>query len=99
MKKFLSEIENLIDESNVEQIIEKNILCYRLYTIKEKFDEAECILLETFNIAKINGLNKKAAEIAILIGRYYIGFKREAEAARYLDEGVSIFRSLGILNN
>ena len=66
---------------------------------KEKFDEAECILLETFNIAKTNGLNKKAAEIAILIGRYYIGVKREAEAARYLDEGVSIFRSLGILNN
>ena len=98
-EKVLSEIENLIDESNVKQIIEKNILCYRLYTIKEKFDEAECILLETFNIAKTNGLNKKAAEIAIFIGKYYIGFKREAEAARYLDEGVSIFRSLGILNN
>lgn len=98
-EKVLAEIEMLIDESNVEQIIEKNILSYRLYTIKEKFDEAECILLETFNIAKRNGLNKKAAEIAILIGRYYIGAKREAEAARYLDEGVSIFRSLGILNN
>ena len=98
-EKVLSEIENLIDESNIKQIIEKNILCYRLYIIKERFDEAECILLETFNIAKINGLNKKAAEIAIFIGKYYIGFKREVEAARYLDEGVSIFRSLGILNN
>lgn len=98
-EKILSEIENLIDESNIKQIIEKNILCYRLYIIKERFDEAECILLETFNIAKTNGLNKKAAEIAIFIGKYYIGFKREVEAARYLDEGVSIFRSLGILNN
>ena len=98
-EKVLSEIDNLIDESNLEQIIEKNILRYRLYIIKEKFDEAECILLETFNIAKANTLNKKAAEIAILIGRYYIGEKREAEAARYLDEGVSIFRNLGILNN
>ena len=98
-EKVLSEIDNLIDESNLEQIIEKNILRYRLYIIKEKFDEAECILLETFNIAKANSLNKKAAEIAILIGRYYIGCKRESEAARYLDEGVSIFRSLGILNN
>ena len=98
-EKVLSEIDNLIDESNLEQIIEKNILRYRLYIIKEKFDEAECILLETFNIAKANALNKKAAEIAILIGRYYIGEKREAEAARYLDEGVSIFRNLGILNN
>ena len=97
-EKVLSEIDTFIDISNVEQVIEKNILNYRLYTIKEKFDEAECILLETFNIAKANGLNKKAAEVAILIGRYYIGVKREAEAARYLDEGVSIFRELGILN-
>ena len=87
------------EKNNIKQIIEKNILCYRLYIIKERFDEAECILLETFNIAKTNGLNKKAAEIAIFIGKYYIGFKREVEAARYLDEGVSIFRNLGILNN
>ena len=98
-EKVLSEIDTIIDVSNIEQIIERNILSYRLYTIKENFDEAECILLETFNIAKTNGLNKKAAELAILIGRYYIGVKREAEAARYLDEGVSIFRELGILNN
>lgn len=98
-EKVISQIDTLIDEGNIEQIIERNILCYRLYIITEKFDEAECILLETFNIAKTNGLNKKAAEIAILIGKYYIGVKRESEAARYLDEGVSIFRSLGILNN
>ena len=83
----------------VEQIIEKNILHYRLYIIKGDLDEAECILLKTFNIAKSNSLDKKAAEISILIGRYYIGEKREAEAARYLAEGVGIFRSLGILNN
>ena len=56
-------------------------------------------MLETFNIAKTNGLNKKAAEVAILIGRYYIGIKKDFEAAKYLDEGVSIFRNLGILNN
>ena len=97
--KNLLEIDNLIDESNLEQIIEKNILHYRLYIIKGDLDEAECILLKTFNIAKSNSLDKKAAEISILIGRYYIGEKREAEAARYLAEGVGIFRSLGILNN
>lgn len=98
-EEVLLEIDSLIDESNLEQIIEKNILRYRLYIIKGNLDEAECILLETFNIAKSNSLDKKAAEISILIGRYYIGEKREAEAARYLDEGVAIFRSLGILNN
>lgn len=98
-EEVLLEIDNLIDESNLEQIIEKNILRYRLYIIKGNLDEAECILLETFNIAKSNSLDKKAAEISILIGRYYIGEKRESEAARYLAEGVGIFRSLGILNN
>lgn len=98
-EEVLLEIDNLIDESNLEQIIEKNILHYRLYIIKDDLDEAECILLKTFNIAKSNSLDKKAAEISILIGRYYIGEKRESEAARYLAEGVGIFRSLGILNN
>lgn len=98
-EEVLLEIDNLIDESNLEQIIEKNILHYRLYIIKGDLDEAECILLKTFNIAKSNSLDKKAAEISILIGRYYIGEKRESEAARYLAEGVGIFRSLGILNN
>lgn len=98
-EKVLEEIKNTIDETNVEQLIAQNLLWYRVYTIKEMFEEAECILLETFNIAKINGLNKKAAEVAILIGRYYIGIKKDFEAAKYLDEGVSIFRNLGILNN
>lgn len=98
-EKVLEEIKSLIDETNIEQIIAQNLLWYRVYTIKEMFEESECILLETFNIAKTNGLNKKAAEVAILIGRYYIGIKKDFEAAKYLDEGVNIFRNLGILNN
>lgn len=98
-EKVLEEIKKIIDGTNAEQLIAQNLLWYRVYTIKEMFEEAECILLETFNIAKTNGLNKKAAEVAILIGRYYIGIKKDFEAAKYLDEGVSIFRSLGILNN
>lgn len=98
-EKVLEEIKTLIDGTNVEQIIEQNLLWYRVYTIKEMADEAEVILLETFNLAKVNGLDKKAAELAILLGRYYIGIKKDYEAAKYLDEGVKIFRSLGILNN
>lgn len=98
-EKVLEEIKKTIDGTNIEQLIAQNLLWYRVYTIKEMFEEAECILLETFNIAKTNGLNKKAAEVAILIGRYYIGIKKDFEAAKYLDEGVSIFRNLGILNN
>ena len=95
----LEEIKTLIDGTDVEQIIEQNLLWYRVYTIKEMADEAELVLLETFNLAKVNGLEKRAAELAILLGRYYIGIKKDYEAAKYLDEGVKIFRNLGILNN
>lgn len=98
-EEVLEEIKTLIDGTDVEQIIEQNLLWYRVYTIKEMADEAELVLLETFNLAKVNGLEKGAAELAILLGRYYIGIKKDYEAAKYLDEGVKIFRNLGILNN
>ena len=98
-EEVLEEIKTLIDGTDVEHIIEQNLLWYRVYTIKEMADEAELVLLETFNLAKVNGLEKRAAELAILLGRYYIGIKKDYEAAKYLDEGVKIFRNLGILNN
>lgn len=98
-EEVLEEIKTLIDGTDVEQIIEQNLLWYRVYTIKEMADEAELVLLETFNLAKVNGLEKRAAELAILLGRYYLGIKKDYEAAKYLDEGVKIFRNLGILNN
>ena len=98
-EEVLEEIKTLIDGTDVEQIIEQNLLWYRVYTIKEMADEAELVLLETFNLAKVNGLEKRAAELAILLGRYYIGIKKDYEAAKYLDEGVKIFRNLGTLNN
>lgn len=96
---ILKEIEILIDDNDIEQVIEKNILYYRVYTIKENFNDAEYILLHTFNMAKSNGLYKKAAEISVLIGRHYVGIKKEVEAAKYLEEGINIFKNLGILNN
>ena len=35
--------------------------------------------------------------LLILLGRYYIGIKKDYEAAKYLNEGIKIFRNLGIL--
>ena len=57
------------------------------------------MLIDTFNLAKNSGLYNKAAQIAIMIGKFYIEFKRDFEAAKYLDEGVNIFKEIGILNN
>ncbi|MCE9655916.1 tetratricopeptide repeat protein [Clostridium celatum] len=98
-EEVLFDIGRLIDESNVEHIVEKNLLWYRVYTIREMYSEAEYVLIDTFNLAKNSGLYNKAAQIAIMIGKFYIEFKRDFEAAKYLDEGVNIFKEIGILNN
>lgn len=98
-EEILSEISSFIEQGNVEQLIEYKLLKYRVYTIRERYAEAENILIETFDLAKANGINKKAAQVAIMIGKFYIDNKKDSEAAKYLDQGVNIFRDLGILNN
>ena len=89
----------MIDENFVENVIEYNLLWYRVYTIKEMYKEAENILIDTFNLAKANELSKKAAQVAIMIGKFYIDWKQDSEAAKYLYPGVSILKELGVLTN
>lgn len=95
----LKEINGIIDENYIENIIEYNLLWYRVYTIKEMYREAENILIDTFNLANANGIYKKAAQVAIMIGKFYIDWKKDSEAAKYLDQGVNILKDLGVLNN
>lgn len=96
---ILKEINHIIDENIIENIIEYNLLWYRVYNIKEMYKEAENILIDTFNLAKTNGFSKKAAQVAIMIGKFYIDWKKDSEAAKYLDQGVNILKELGVLNN
>ena len=95
----LKEINRVIDENVIENVIEYNLLWYRVYTIKEMYKEAENILIDTFNLAKANELSKKTAQVAIMIGKFYIDWKKDNEAAKYLDQGVNILKELGVLNN
>lgn len=97
-EEVLEEIYNLIDASNIQQLVDYNLLWYRIYMIREIYTKAENILLETFVLAKNNGLEKRAAQVAIMVGKFYVDLKRDSEAAKYLDEGVTIFKELGILN-
>ncbi|GIM27498.1 transcriptional regulator [Clostridium polyendosporum] len=95
----LNEIENLIDFQNTDAIIDYNLLKYRVSLIKENYTEAENILIDVFNIS-INCNNlKKAGEIAVMIGKFYLDQKNDSEAAKYLDKGVSIFKQLGVIKN
>ena len=98
-EEVLDEIRSLIDESSIPQLVEYNLLWYRIYMIREMYNQAENILIDTFNLAKNNGLEKRAAQVAIIIGKFYIDLKKDREAAKYLDQGVTIFKELGILNN
>ena len=42
---------------------------------------------------------KRAGELAIMLGKYFMDNKQVSKATEYLDEGVGLFRELGILEN
>lgn len=96
-EEILEEIKDYLQENDIDALIEINLLWYRIYTIKEMYKEAEYILIDTYKLAKTNDLLNKAGQVAIMIGKYYIDNKQDFEAAKYLDEGVTIFKKIGIL--
>ena len=98
-EELLEEIDTYLDKGDIESLIDLNLLWYRIYIIKELSSEAEYILIDTYNLAKSNNLEKRLGQLAIMIGKFYIDNKRDVEAAKYLDEGVNIFKKIGILDN
>lgn len=98
-EKELQEIYKKLKEDNIEGRIECNLIKYRIYTIKEQLDEAEGILINTYKLSKNSGSFKRAGELAIMIGKFYVDHKNDTQAAKYLDEGVSILKEIGILKN
>ena len=98
-EEILNEVSTYLVESDIENLIELNLLWYRIYILKEMLKEAEYVLLDTYELARNNNLQKQSGQLAITIGKFYIDNKKESEAAKYLDEGVNIFRKIGILKN
>lgn len=98
-EEVLNSIYERLTEDNIEELIECNLIKYRMLIINEKNIEAEKVLLENYNIAMENHLLKISGELAIMIGKFYIDNKKEDEAKLYLNEGVSIFKEVGILAN
>ena len=98
-EEVLNEIESYLDENDIENLIELNLLWYRIYILKDMLREAEYILLDTYHLAKNSNLPNQAGKLSIMIGKFYIDNKKETEAAKYLDEGVNIFRNIGVLKN
>ena len=96
---LLEEIYTKLKDDDIEGRIECNLVKYRIFIIKDKLNEAENILVDTYNLARNTDMLKQAGELAVVVGKFYIDNKNDALAAKYLDEGVSIFRELGILEN
>lgn len=97
--EVLNNIYEKLPENNMEELIECNLIKYRILIINEDNIEAEKVLLESYTIAAENDLLKVAGEIAIMIGKFYIDNKKEDAAKLYLNEGVRIFNKVGILAN
>ncbi|MEG1002228.1 helix-turn-helix domain-containing protein [Clostridium sp.] len=95
----LDDVTDRLTENDKDETIECNLIKYRMAVINSKDIEAEHILLDSYNFAKSNELYQRAGELAIMIGKFYLDNKDDEKAAKYLDEGVSIFKEIGILNN
>ncbi len=93
----LDEILSNIKDDNVTDMIEYYLLKYRVCLLKNDTTEAETILHMSFNYAKSMDCYKEAAEIAIMLGKFYMDRKSDTEAAKFLDEGVNLFKKTGIL--
>ncbi len=98
-KETLEEIDLRLDRNNIKSIIEVNLLKHRVLTIEEKSEEAKDVLVSTYNMAKEFNLNEEASNLAIAIAKFYLDKKEDDLAKKYLDEGVEIFRKMGILQN
>lgn len=98
-RETLEEIDLRLDRNNIKSIIEVNLLKHRVLTIEEKLEAAKDVLVSTYNMAKEFNLNEEASNLAIAIAKFYLDKKEDDLAKKYLDEGVEIFRKMGILQN
>jgi transcriptional regulator with XRE-family HTH domain len=95
--RALNEILENIQDGDNNGLINYYLLKYRVSLLENNFNEAENTLIIALNFAKNMDCLKHAAEIAIVLGKFYIDNKNDKEAARYLNEGVEIFKGIGVL--
>lgn len=95
--KVLTEILESINDGDNDGLLDYYLLKYKICLLEDNFDEAENTLHVALNFAKNIDCLKQAGELSIMIGKYYIENKRDKEAALYLNEGVELFKKIGIL--
>ncbi|KYH34736.1 anaerobic benzoate catabolism transcriptional regulator [Clostridium tepidiprofundi DSM 19306] len=98
-KKVLKEIMNQVENGNNKALIRYYLLKYRIDLLESKHLEAENTLAMALEFAKSMEYLEEASEIAITLGKYYIDHGNDKKAAKYLNEGVEMFRKQGIIKD
>lgn len=96
---ILAEIIDNIKDGDNNSLISYYLLKYRVNLLENNSKEAENTLFTALNFARNMDLLKQAAEISVILGKFYIDNKMDKEAAKYLNEGVEIFKELGIIKD
>ncbi|MBU3182455.1 helix-turn-helix domain-containing protein [Clostridium psychrophilum] len=97
-KEILEDILDYIEDGNCFALSQYYLLKYRVDLLEGNKLEAEKTLLQALKFSKEQEQKKASAEISIMIGKFYIDGGRGLDAAKYLDEGVALFKELGIIN-
>jgi transcriptional regulator with XRE-family HTH domain len=97
--KILKDIENSVEENDVDRKIECKLIKYTMFSIDEKGEQAESVLIDTYLLAKNSGRLAKAGELAMRVGKYFIDKKEEEEALFYLNQGIILFDEAEKLKN
>jgi tetratricopeptide (TPR) repeat protein len=96
-KGALENILAYIEQGNYKVLHKYYLLKYRIDLLEDNMSEAENTLQQALSFVKQEERIKEAAEISIMLGKFYIDSNRDKEAARYLNEGVELFNKLGII--
>lgn len=96
-KKILDEIMENINDGSDKVLIQYYLLKYRIDMLQSDMKDAENTLIMALNFVRNMDYTKEIAEIAIMLGKFYIDNGRDKEAAQYLNEGVETFKKLGLL--
>jgi len=96
-KEALKHILDYIEDGNNKELCKYYLLKYRIELLEDNKNEAETTLLQALRFVKEQDQLKEAAEISIMIGKFYVDGGRSTDAAKYLNEGVELFKRLGII--
>ncbi|MBU3175350.1 helix-turn-helix domain-containing protein [Clostridium estertheticum] len=96
-KEALNHILDYIEDGNNKALFQYYLLKYRVDLLEDNKNEAENTLLQALRFVKEQDKLKEAAEISIMIGKFYVDGGRSIDAAKYLNEGVELFKRLGVI--